>query len=131
MSMLALRYRWAWIGATWLLVLIIVAGSLEPDVGSAPVAGFDKIGHFSAYFALTFLGSAVVTIDRVPWVLARAMLLGLAMEAAQALFTKTRTADWTDVLANTAGVMTAWWLVRRRAGWALLAEAWFDSLRRH
>lgn len=131
MSKLQLRYRWAWIGAMWFLALLIVAGSLAPVFGPALMPGFDKIEHFSAYFALTILGSAVATSEGMPWVVARAMLLGLAMEAAQALFTKTRSADWADVLANTAGVMTAWWLVRRRAGWALLAEAWLDSLRRH
>ena len=131
MSMLPLKFRWAWIGAMWLLALVIIAGSLAPAFGPAPIPGFDKVEHFSAYFALTLLGSAVVTPEGMPWVAARAILLGLAMEGAQALFTKTRSADWADVLANTTGVMTAWWLVRRRAGWGLLAEAWLDSLRRH
>ena len=131
MSQLPLHYRWAWIGAMWLLALAIISGSLGPYGGPAPFPGFDKIEHFSAYFALTVLGAAIVTTDGLPWVVARAMLLGLAMEGAQALFTRSRTADWSDILANTTGVMTAWWLMQRRAGWALLAEAWFDKLRRH
>jgi VanZ family protein len=59
------------------------------------------------------------------------MCLGLAMEAAQALLTDTRIADWADVLANTTGILTAWWLIRGRAGWALTVETWLAGLRRH
>lgn len=114
-----------------MLVLVVVVGSLVPETGPASVAGSDKIGHFAAYFTLTVLGSAVVTTGKLPWVAARAMFLGLALEAAQALVTGTRTADWADVFANATGILTAWWLVRRRAGWALAAEAWFAGLQRH
>jgi VanZ family protein len=129
--LLQLRYRRAWIGSIWLLVLVIVVASLVPQTGLESVAGSDKIGHVAAYFALTVLSSAVVTARKLPWVMALAIVLGLALEAAQTLVTATRTADWTDVLANTTGVLTAWWLVRRRAGWALAAEAWLAGLRRH
>lgn len=115
-----------------MLVLLILVASLVPVLPPAPIAGFDKIEHFSAYFALALLGSGLVAPPAVPWVMARAMLLGLALEAAQALLTDTRTADWTDVAANTAGVLAAWWLVHgRRAGWAVAAEARFDRFRRH
>ena len=131
MSLLQLRYRRAWIASIWLLVLVIVVASLVPQTGMESVAGSDKIGHFAAYFALTFLGSAIVTIRQLPWVMARALVLGLAMEATQALLTDTRTADWADVLANTGGVLAAWWLVHGRAGWAVAAEAWLAGLRRH
>jgi len=132
LSLLPLRYRRAWIGSVWLLILAIVAASLAPDVGPAAVAGYDKLGHFTAYFALALLGSGVVAVGVVPWVMARALLLGLVLEAAQALLTETRTADWADVLANTAGVLAAWCLVHGgRAGWAVGLEAWLAGLRRH
>ncbi len=131
MSLLQLRYRRAWIASIWLLALVIVVASLVPQTGLESIAGSDKIGHFAAYFALTFLGSAIVTVRKLPWVMARVLVLGLAMEATQALLTDTRTADWADVLANTGGVLAAWWLVRRRTGWALAAEAWLAGLRRH
>ena len=131
MSLLQLRYRRAWAGSIWLLVLVIAAGSLVPEMGPASVAGSDKIGHVVAYFTLAVLGSAVVTTTKLPWVMARVMFLGLAMEAAQGLLTDTRMADWSDVLANATGVFAAWWLVRRRAGWAMAVEAWLAGLRRH
>ncbi len=131
MSLLQLRYRRAWIGSIWLLVLVIVVASLVPQNASISVAGSDKIGHFAAYFALTVLCSAIVTARKLPWVLALTIVLGLALEALQAMVTDTRSADWADVLANMTGVLTAWWLVRRRVGWALAAEAWLAGLRRH
>jgi len=131
MSKLPLRYRLAWIGAIWLLVAFIIAGSLVPDLGPLAIAGSDKFEHFAAYLALSLLSSAVVTSDRLPWVLAGVLLLGMSLEAAQALLTVKRTADWTDALANASGILVAWWLVRRRAGWALAVEAWLAGLRRH
>lgn len=131
MNLLELRYRLAWIGSIWLLVLVIAAGSLMPEFGPPSIVGSDKIEHFAAYFTLSVLGSAVVTTQRLPWIMARALILGLVLEAAQALLTDTRTADWDDVLANATGILGAWWLVRRRAGWALTVEAWLAGLLRH
>ena len=131
MNSLPLRYRRAWIGSIWLLVILIVAGSLMPDVGLPSIAGTDKIEHFVAYFALAILGAAVVTPESLPWVMARALALGVTLEAAQAVLTESRVADWTDVLANACGILAAWWLVRGRAGWAQAVEAWLVGLRRH
>jgi VanZ family protein len=95
-----------------------------------PVTGFDKIEHIVAYFTLALLGSAVVTARKLPWVMAGTMFLGLALEAMQALVTVSRTADWADVLADAIGVSITWWIVRRRAGWAVAAEAWLADLQR-
>ena len=131
MSRLPLRYRLAWIGSIWLLVVLIVTGSLVPDLGPFAIAGSDKLEHFAAYFALSLLCSAVVTADRLPWVMAGSLLLGMSLEAAQAILTVTRKADWADVLANASGILVAWLLVRRRAGWALAVEAWLAGLRQH
>ena len=131
MSRLPLRYRLAWIASIWLLVLMIVAGSLVPDLGPLAIAGSDKFEHFTAYFALSLLCSAVNTADRLPWVMAGVLLLGVSLEVAQSLLTVTRMADWADVLANASGILVAWLLTRRRAGWAVAAEAWLAGLRRH
>lgn len=131
MSRLPLRHRLAWIASIWILVVVIVTGSLVPDLGPLSGVSSDKFEHFIAYFALSLMGSAVVTADRLPWVMTGALLLGMSMEAAQALFTVERTADWADVLANACGILAAWLLVRHRAGWAVTVEAWLASRRRH
>jgi len=128
---LSLRYRRVWIGSVGLLVLLIVILSLIPGETVATAGHLDKAGHFTAYFTLTLLGLGLVAEEAVPTVMVRALLLGLAMEAAQALFTDSRTADWADFLANAVGVLSAWWLLRRRAGWALAVEAWLAVRRRH
>jgi VanZ family protein len=128
---LSLRYRRVWIGSVCLLVLLIVMLSLIPGETVATAGHLDKVGHFTAYFTLTLLGLGLVAEEAVPRVMVRAILLGLALEAAQALFTESRTADWMDFLANAVGVLTAWWLLRRRAGWALAVETWLAERRRH
>jgi VanZ family protein len=129
--LLQLRYRRAWIGSIWLLVVAIVTVSLMPSAGPASVAGLDKVEHFVAYFTLAALGSAIVTNRLLPWVMAGAMVLGLALEVMQALMTETRSASWADVLADAAGIWTAWWIFRRRAGWAAVAEDWLARRQRH
>ncbi len=131
MILLQLRYRRAWIGSIWLLVLVIVVASLMPSAGPAPVIGFDKIEHFVAYFMLAVLGSAIVPTGKLPWVMAGAMSLGLALEVMQAFVTETRVASWADVLANATGISTAWWIIHRRAGWAEAAENWLARRQRH
>lgn len=115
----------------WLLAVLIIVASLAPNSEIAGAGGLDKLGHFTAYFTLTLLCTGIVARSAVPWVIVWVILLGLAMEAAQALLTVTRTADWADALANTSGVLTAWWAVRGRVGWALTAEAWLAGRRGH
>lgn len=129
--MLQLRYRRTWITLVWLLAALIVIASLMPGGEFGGAGGLDKLGHFASYFTLTLLCAGIVARATVPWVIVWVTLLGLAMEAAQALFTETRSADWADALANTTGVLTAWWVVRGRVGWALAAEAWLAGRRRH
>jgi VanZ family protein len=129
--LLELRYRRTWIALVWLLAALIIVASLVSSVEIAGACGLDKLGHFAAYFTLTLLSSGIVARATVPWVILWVILLGLALEAAQALFTETRTADWADAIANTTGVLTASWLVRGQVGWALAAEAWLAGRRRH
>lgn len=114
-----------------MLVIAIAVLSLMPQPGLKSVPLADKIGHLCAYFALAVLGSAVVTEDKLPRVMIWAIVLGLFIEGAQMLFTRTRSGEWADVLANSGGVAAAWLLVRGRAGWAAPAEAWLAGLWRH
>lgn len=103
----------------------IVAASLLPTGLESLERGSDKVGHFLAYFVLTLFSSGIVARERL-WRLAlRCLLLGLALEAAQALLTETRQADWADVAANAGGILSAWIIAGgRRAGWARHVESW-------
>ena len=117
-------------GSIWALVLIVIAASLLPFTVTGTQGGVDKLGHFLGYLLLALFGAGVVDAERILVVLARVFFLGLALEAAQTLLTETRSAEWSDVIANTAGVLVAWWLCCHGfAGWARHVEAWLDRRR--
>ncbi len=106
-------------------MVLISAGSLVDFPGPESDTGTDKLQHFLAYLVLASLGNGIVS-GAGPWrVAVRCLLLGVAMEIAQALLTDTRQADWVDLLANAGGVLAAWLLSGGpRAGWARHVEAW-------
>lgn len=106
-------------------VAAIAVASLLPMPLESLEDGSDKVGHFLAYLALTLFSSGIVARERL-WRLAlRCLVLGLALEAAQALLTATRHADWADLAANAGGILAAWIIAGgRRAGWASHVESW-------
>jgi VanZ family protein len=123
--------RRLWIAAIVALVAAIVAGSLSPSPVIAPESLSDKSGHFLAYFTLALLGSGIATPARLWRVMLRCLLLGASLEIAQALLTDHRAAEWTDLLANTVGIVAAWLLAAQgRAGWGLRAAAWLSGRHR-
>jgi VanZ family protein len=98
--------QWRMLG--WSLVTVIVVLSLAPPLQLEPFGApswNDKVGHFLAYFALSawyaqLYDSAVDMRRRLVFCL----LLGAVMEGLQSL-TATRSADWRDMVANSAGVV--------------------------
>jgi VanZ family protein len=113
------RLRQLWIAAIVVLVAAIVAGSLFPVPELSIEHGADKYGHYLAYLVLALFSSGIVMPERLWRVMIRCFMLGLGLEAAQAFLTDTRMAEWADLLANAAGVVTAWIVAGGgRAGWA-------------
>lgn len=82
----------------------------------------DKLQHLAAYFALMLLASGIAAPGRL-WVTALGcFLLGGSLEVAQGLLTETRTPEWGDLAANTAGILAAWAIAGGgRAGWGMRA----------
>lgn len=120
------RFRHLWIAAIVVVVVVIVAGSLLPFALLPNETGSDKIGHYSAYLILAVLASGIVSPERLWRVMLRCFFLGLGLEAVQALMTDNRVAEWGDLLANVAGVLTAWLIASGgRAGWGLRAATRF------
>lgn len=112
-------FRRAWIAATWLVVALIVIGSLAPQDLVNPAGEADKFHHFVAYLVLTGMAAGVAEASALRWIAASVFLLGWALEIAQGALTADRAADWQDLAANSAGILAAWLLVGRRgAGWA-------------
>ena len=95
-----------WLG-WWVLGLVLcVALSLLPPPSLGAPAGSDKAGHLLAYFVLSAWAVLVFRAPRAQWTAAFGLvLLGVALEFAQALLTTTRQGDPRDALANTLGVV--------------------------
>jgi VanZ family protein len=113
-------FRQLWIAAIAVVVVAIIAGSLSPFPLLPNETGPDKFGHYFSYLVLAILASGIVEPARLWRVMLRCFLLGFGLEAAQALLTDHRMAEWGDLLANAAGILTAWlFAAGGRAGWGL------------
>jgi VanZ family protein len=92
------------------LVLCVVIGSLLPAaspviVGLGRLQISDKVMHFAAYLALSFLPVVGLKDRRRGLIAGLSMfLLGLIMEAGQH-FSPGRAVEFGDILANGAGVV--------------------------
>jgi hypothetical protein len=112
-------FRRLWIAAILVVAGAIVYWSLSPTPLLPIETGSDKFGHYLAYLVLASLASGIVTPRRLPLAMLRCFLLGAALEGGQALLTEHRLAEWADLAANAAGVLTAWLATSGgRAGWA-------------
>jgi len=80
--------------------------------------GWDKFQHVVAYGVFTLLAGwafgCFPVEDRRRWLRAviAAVIFGGLIEIAQGMFTKTRTADIGDLLADTVGAVFAYWIFR-------------------
>jgi VanZ family protein len=105
---------------TILISLIIIYLSLAnaktfEDAGLFDIKYLDKLVHFGLYFSFTFI---LIIEHRNRFANTRQLLLtalipfafGTIIEFIQADFTRTRSGDILDVLANTAGIFAALYL---------------------
>jgi VanZ family protein len=123
-------FRRLWTGAVLGLAVFIVYASLSPQPPVPSEILSDKAGHYLAYLSLALLGSGIATADRLRFTLLRCFLLGAALEIAQAFFTEHRMAEWGDLAADVAGILTAWLVASQgRAGWGLRAATWLKRKR--
>jgi VanZ family protein len=101
----AFRRPRLWLGLWAMAIVAVIVLSLTPPPAVKVPHNFDKIEHLSSYGLLAF-GAVLLFAG---W---RAQLraglglvaMGVALEFAQALLTRTRMADPADALANATGV---------------------------
>lgn len=92
-----------------IIVTILSLISINSNIGSfIKIENKDKYVHFTFYFVFVILWSQFVKSKGLNskaklMILLSAMGYGILMEICQELFTKTRTADVLDVLANSLG----------------------------
>jgi VanZ family protein len=116
--------RRVWIGAVIVLAALIVVASLAPLPVLSNQTPSDKMGHYLAYLALALLGSGIASPAQLWRTMLRCFLLGASLELAQHWLTDQRTAEWGDLAANVAGILTAWLMAGwGRAGWGLRMAA--------
>jgi VanZ family protein len=113
-----------WVVIGWALVGLVLYLSLTsnpPQVGDFPF--IDKFNHFFAYSVLMGWFSQLYqsTKHQVIWAVGFC-LMGVSLEILQGLGGH-RYFEYTDMLANTAGVFLGWWLSRGWcAGWLVRVD---------
>jgi len=122
--MLSLPHARIWLVIGWLLITLIVVGSLLPHVPTFGVGVSDKVQHFGGYFLLMSWFSGLYE-RRQHWILALVFfLMGCAIEILQGTFTDTRDMDVRDALANGTGILAAFILARvGLANWTRRVES--------
>jgi len=97
-----------WLALWGLLVAGVIVGSLLPadELPAPPFAGFDKLEHAFGYGVLSAYGVMLFARRRTQaWAAVGLVVLGIAIEIAQACWTSSRSGDPTDVLADLVGVL--------------------------
>jgi VanZ family protein len=111
-----------WAGGV-LLALAILIGSLTSPASVAPVQISDKLLHFAGYGALCLWFAGLLERPRYPALAVLLVAFGVAIEGMQYAMGLGRSADWRDVVANSAGILTALALAYAGLGaWMLFVE---------
>lgn len=121
--MLPLRYPKLWSAVGWLLVIGVVVGSLSPGQALPDFRISDKVQHGAAYCALMVWFAGLYRRGRYPLIVAILLLLGAGLEVLQGT-TRTRSLDWYDMAANSAGIAVGLGLALSIAG------GWCERLER-
>lgn len=117
-----LHYRRAWLAAGMLLVGFAVWFSLQAVPPSWAYAWGEKPLHGAVYAALVFWFGQIYRGPRTQLAIVAAFIgLGITLELMQLGMTTTRRLDGADMLANSAGAIGAWALLRTRARFWLQA----------
>jgi VanZ family protein len=120
--LLPLRFPKLWSVLGWLLVALVVVGSLIPGPALQTVHVSDKAMHAGAYFVLMVWFAGFYRHTAYPVIATVLLALGLALDLLQ-LLTDTRSFDWYDVAMNSAGVILGFVLSTvLLGGWCLRVE---------
>lgn len=106
-SLKPFKHSVLWLALWWLAIVVLVVLCLLPasDIPEVP-NGWDKVEHAFAYMVLAFGAVQLFAARRALFRAAVGlMLLGIAIEIAQGVFTATRSADVFDALADAVGII--------------------------
>ena len=114
----SLRLHSLWLTLGVFLIIVVIWASLTSD---PPSTGFkfayaDKVSHLLAYAVLMgWFAQIFPARGTRQWLVIGFILMGVLLEYAQAL-TANRTYEVADMVANTLGVVLAWFLTRGAMG---------------
>jgi glycopeptide antibiotics resistance protein len=116
-----LRYKTLWLSIGISLIITVVLLSLmAPPTDMMDVLPNDKFGHFIAYFALMGWFAQIYHTNKQRWLyLIGFLILGLSLEILQGLG-GFRHADLFDMLANSAGIISAFLLTKTKLAYILV-----------
>jgi hypothetical protein len=102
----------------WVIAICWLSLDSSPPVPDLGFLGEDKALHAFAYCTLSILSGwafvPLVRLSRRVWLTigAAAVLLGVLLEAGQAVFTTSRSAEFTDIFADAVGVLISFLIVK-------------------
>lgn len=116
-----LRYKTLWLSiGISLVVTVILLSLMAPPKDMMDALPSDKLAHFVAYFVLMGWFAQIYHTNKQRWLyLIGFLMLGLTLEILQGLG-GVRHADWVDMLANSAGVVSAFLLTKTRLAYILV-----------
>ena len=116
-----LRYKTLWLSIGISLIITVITLSLmAPPTDIMDTLPNDKFGHFIAYFTLMGWFAQIYHTNKQRYLyLIGFLLLGLSLEILQGLG-GVRQADSLDMLANTAGIVSAFLLTKTKLAYILV-----------
>ncbi len=106
MSMRFSVWRWAFIACVFSVLVL----ALAPSSPRMITTGWDKSNHLLAFAVLTCLGCKAFP-KRLAIVVPALLAYGALIEIMQS-FTKSRSAEWLDLLADMLGILMGWIMIR-------------------
>lgn len=119
-----LRWGGLWLGAGIAATLLGAFLALRPPTQFLPASIGDKLLHALSYVAMGLWFGALFQRQHLVRVALALFGFGLLIEALQAAMPFGRSADWRDVVANSAGIGMALLLTR------LIEPSWMQRLER-
>lgn len=92
----------------------IVSGSAESWISKFKFKNEDKVIHFTLFFIFTYLFILSEIIQNIKLILIASILLGILIEVLQHFMNLGRSFELLDIVANTFGALTAYFILKKR-----------------
>lgn len=103
-GLLPLRFPRVWSAIGWLMIVVVIVGSLIPGPAVSVVGVNDKVMHAGTYLILMVWFAGFCRRGLYPAIAGALLALGMALDLLQ-LLTETRLFDWYDIAMNGIGVI--------------------------